>query len=138
MRTGGTTVTSTAPTTSGGVTVGWTGGGTMATTSTGLKAYQYGGLVADTGVAHLTAGELVLPPALTRDLAALLGGGQAAAPRGGGTTMTTDDRQLHVVVNLHGIEDRDVPRRTVAAIREALGREYQKEAALAGNVSLGD
>jgi hypothetical protein len=110
------------------------GGGGFNTT---VPRFQTGGVMPWTGLAHLEAGELVLTPKLSRDLAALLG----TVPRNGvGVTTSssmTDARSLNVVVNLHGVDDREIPYAVVRAVRESFGRDYQRQAALSGNTRIG-
>ena len=101
--------------------------------------FQTGGWMPHTGLAHLEANELVLPPRLSRDLAAVIGGkmpGGGTMMRGG-DSVTHDARSLHIAVALYGIEDREVPQRVVSAVREAMGRDYKHMAGLSGNSRIG-
>lgn len=104
--------------------------------SPSVPRFQTGGWMPRTGLAHLEAGELVLPPHMSREIAALVSqGSRGAAPVSNNSS--EDNRSMTAIVNLQGIEDRDVPQRVVEAIGQAFGRDYQHQAALQGNVRVG-
>lgn len=103
-------------------------------------AFASGGPVRRTGLATLHEGESVFSSTATLRLGgqerlaalnALLTAGQNPAGRGGGDFIVNIGG-----IALNGVADRDVPRRVVESIKQSIGQDYQKHAALQGNAAL--
>ena len=93
-----------------------------------VPSFAMGGLMPRTGLAQLHAGELVLPPDLTRALLA-----------GGARSSSVDDHRAFnatVNVNLYGPADADGARRVAQEVSVQLGRMYQTQASLQGSTLL--
>ena len=111
----------------------------QSTGTTGLAGFALGGAVTRTGPAFLHAGETVFSRLATQRL----GGQEQLAAMN--AALQNGSRGLHgggdfnvggISVILNGVHDRDVPRRVVEEISMRLGQQYQRHAALQGNVAL--
>jgi hypothetical protein len=99
----------------------------------GIAGFAMGGMVPYTGLIRAEIGEAVLSPWLTASLRQVLG---VAGGLGGQTRSTNYQNTASVVINLYGVQDRDVPQRTVDALQTHLGVAFKRQSALQGNTQM--